>query len=282
MDEHRGGGVDLIKAPARSGEKYDRVFKPLGAVNAEDLHGVTALRSAGARLVAALLELLHPAHEPEQPPVALLLKLAGIVRETADVFTPCRAVRHRGEQREERGVVADAREQRFDREIGREGAVALERCEKGGARFVRLRAAAERGIKVGGLIRGADGGELVRRKAEERRAQHGDERHVLPRVIDHRKQRKERCDLRGAVKPAALLRYGRDPLCGERGAVARRGGFIGAHQYGEVAVGAGTETLAVRDGRAGIHHLPDARGDVFRLQDRFVGPVLLAAGVRRR
>ena len=30
---------------------------------------------------------------------------------------------------------------------------------------------------------GAHGGEIVRREAEQRRAQHGDERHILPRVV---------------------------------------------------------------------------------------------------
>ena len=113
-------------------------------------------------------------------------------------------------------------------------------------------------IEVSLPVTAADLRQTVRRKAKYRGAEHGDQGHILPGIVDDRQQSQRDRDLRGLVEIAAFLKgAGHIPLrqrLGEDGGPAPRR----AHQDHDVLRAAGPQRAVLPgDGIALIQKLTD-------------------------
>ena len=113
-------------------------------------------------------------------------------------------------------------------------------------------------IEVSLPVTAADLRQTVRRKAEHRGAEHGDQRHILPGIVDDLQQGQRDSDLRGLVEIAAFLKgAGHIPLrqrLGEGGGPAPRR----AHQDHDVLRAAGPQrAILPGDGIPLIQKLTD-------------------------
>ena len=152
------------------------------------------------------------------------------------------------------------------RQLDRQRAVAREHVEKVPAVAARLGGERDRGVKIVLAVARAHGGQIVRRQAEQRRAQRRDQWHVLVRIVHHRQQRAEHRHLLGRVEPAARLRRYGDALRLERGAVHGADAVGAAQQDDHVAVVRGALGAVFPHGCAAVDQRADAPRDVVRLQ----------------
>ena len=196
IGEHGGAGVAGIELVGDARQKHDRVFQPLGVVDADDLHRVALLGAAGDRLVVGVGEALHPGKEAEQSAVAILLKVAGEADERTDVFLAQVAVRHGGEQRVQIASLADPPQQGLHAQVRGHGAIFLQFGEKGSQIGALRGGQGQRGVKIRVFVIAADVRQIVGREAPERGAQRRDQRHVLTGIVDHGQQGEQHGDLR--------------------------------------------------------------------------------------
>ena len=234
-------------------------------MDAHDAHG--APFPAGNGRLAPLFGLMAQPHdETVQSAVARLLKLPREIEQQHQVAPARVAVRHRAAERHEVPVVVNVPEQRAQLQIRRETAIVGQRVEKGAAIRARLRRGGERGVKIMRLVARAHGGEIVRREAEQRRAQHRDERHVLMRIVDHREQGEQHGHLQRLEEAAALLGEYGNSMRRERPAVHGADRVRAAQEDDDVAPVRRAGHAVIHHRRAGIHKRPDAPGDIVRLQ----------------
>ena len=231
----------------------------------EDLYG------AAARTGGGLLPALGQAPQPEHKTVQALVA-AGLIalRERGQLHqigAPLGAVGHGAEYAQQVEPVQQLPNQLLGGEIGGEGAQRLDARQKAAALFVRFGCRAQRGIEVAVAVGAAYGGQLVGRKAEDRRTQCGDQRDVLVGIIQHRQQGERGADLRRAEIAQALSGGHRHAVRRQHAAVDGAGAVGGAHQNGHVAVVHRAQAVFALHGRVGF----DQGADLLRDEGGFRG-----------
>ena len=164
--------------------------------------GVLHLRRGG---LAACKLLAQCADEGEKPLVSRALIIFAQLQKGQQVFLPRRAAVHCAEHGEHVAAAEDLVQQLPHAHRRRPFAQRAQRRKKAPAllRVVQQ----QRVVKVARLLLCAHCRELVGRKAEERRAQHRQQRHVLTRIVDDLQKSKQHRDLRRGKK--ILTRVGR-------------------------------------------------------------------------
>ena len=120
--------------------------------------------------------------EGEEAPVAACLKPLGMTAEGNEILFPDGAAVHGGENAQDVQCIIDVPEQTVHPHIPGCGPQAVEGLQKRPA--VLPVVCGYRVVEVAGRRSGADLGQPVRREAEHRRAQHRDQGHILPGIVD--------------------------------------------------------------------------------------------------
>ena len=181
VHEHARARVGFVEQARRVAQKHERELQPLGFVDAQDAHAA-ALAAGGGGLHTLGLLPLHPEQEAVQPARTRLFKLLRKIEQEQHIAPPQFAVRHRARERHDGAVVHDVPQKFAQRQLDRQRAVAREHVEKVPAVVARLGGERDGGVKIVLAVARAHGGQIVRRQAEQRRAQRRDERHILVRV----------------------------------------------------------------------------------------------------
>ena len=200
-------------------------------MDAHDAH--RAARRLSANRLEVLARFLHAAqqaHEREQTAEALPLERPRPLEESEQVGLPLRAVGQRAVQAERSRLVIDLPQQTVHRLVAREAAQEVQPLQE----HLDLRESAARLYKrvvIACLaVCQPDIRQLLLGEAEQRRTQHADQVHVLPRVVDHVQERNHRAHLGGFQQAAALLRARGNARLLKRGDERARLGFGGAQQ----------------------------------------------------
>ena len=208
----------------------------------------------------------QPRDEPVQPAIAGGFKLLREIEQLQQTAAAGVPVRHGAAEREQRAVAADVPQQRAQLHIRREPAIVRERVEKRAALRHRLRRGGERVVEIMLTVARAHGGEIVRREAEQRRAQHRDERHVLMRIVDDGEQRQHHGNLRQLVKASALLGIDGDAPRRQHPAIHRADRVRAAQEDDDVAPVRTARRAVIQHLRAAVDERMDAPRDIVRLQ----------------
>ena len=265
MHEHACARIGFVEQARRVAQEHERELQPLGFVDAQDAHAA-ALAAGGGGLHTLGLLPLHPEQEAVQPARARLFKLLRKIEQEQHIAPPQLAVRHRARERHDGAVVHDVPQKFAQRQLDRQRAVARKHVEKIPAVVARFGGERDRGVKIMLAVARAHGGQIVRRQAEQRRAQRRDERHILVRIVHHRQQRAQHRHLLGRVEPAARLRRHGDAMRLERGAVHGADAVGIAQQDDRVAIVRGALSAVFPHGRAAVDERVDAPRNVVRLQ----------------
>ena len=265
VHEHALACVGFVEQARRVAQKHERELQPLGFVDAQDAHAA-ALAAGGGGLHTLGLLPLHPEQETVQPTRTRLFKLLRKIEQEQHIAPPQLAVRHRARERHDGAVVHDVPQKFAQRQLDRQRAVAREHVEKVPAVVACLGGERDRGVKIMLAVARAHGGQIVRRQAEQRRAQRRDERHILVRIVHHRQQRAQHRHLLGHVEPAARLRRHGDAMRLERGAVHGADAVGIAQQDDRVAIVRGALSAVFPHGRTAVDERADAPRDVVCLQ----------------
>ena len=234
-------------------------------MDAQDAHAAALAAGDGGLFALGLLP-LHPEQKAVQPARTGALKLLRQIEQQQHVAPPQLAVRHRARERHDGAVVHDVPQKFAQRQLDRQRAVAREHVEKVPAVGARLCGERDGGVKIVLAVARAHGGQIVRRQAEQRRAQRRNERHVLVRIVHHRQQRAQHRHLLGRVEPAARLRRHGDAVRLERGAVHGADAVGAAQQDDHVTVVRGALSAVFPHGRTAVDERADAPRGVVRLQ----------------
>ena len=190
------------------------------------------------------------------------LEFPGQLREQEQVGLPVLTVGHGAEHPHQVGPVVEPPDELVAALIPHAEAQLLQFSEKCGTGPVpRLPSGAEGVVKVPLRAPGAQQGQLVGGEAVHRGAQHRDQWHVLPGIVDDLKEGEGHADLGGVKEvPAAVGLPGDTPLPQRPGVVvehrARR-----AEQNDDVAPpDASGPSFSVRHREAPVQQLPDALG----------------------
>ena len=282
VHQHAAAQVRAVELPRRVADEHHRELKALRAVDAHYAHRAAAVLVGEGGLLAALAHGAQPVEKAAQPAPARGLKAPGELEEAQQPRAAALPVTHRGAERHAAEALVYLPYERCELRIPRKVAQSVERIEEGAGLLAHLRAGAERGVEVALAGHEAYLRQLVVREAEELRAQHGDERHVLARVVDYREQREDDRDLRGLEKAAGLPGLDGDALAREHAPPDGAGDVHGAQQHGDVAVAEGAEHAALAYLCARLdqaaHHARDVGGlDLYLVRALLV---LVRAGQR--
>ena len=243
--QHRAAAVAGIEAARGIAQKHHWVFEPLGAVDGDDLHG-PARTGSDVRLLSPACQCLQPKRQAVQTPIAGAFKTLGKLGERHEIFPAPRAVVHGAAQGQKVELFNHKPHGLGCAQVDRLGAQSGEKRQKRAAFVIGFPGGLKRCEKVGVPVGGADEGQLVRRKAEGCRAQHGNQRDVFVGVVHDREHTEYQRDLRRLKKAAALCAAYRDAQIHERFAVHAAGFVRRAQKDRNIAVVHGPCTGAVR------------------------------------
>ena len=202
VDEHRLPEVGIVKPARGIAHENDRELKPLGLVDGHYLHSVPGRYRT--HVSAALGKLPDPAAEAVQAAKSSGVESLCKSDHHAHVRAPLRRILHGGAKRHKVKLIIDKHQKLVDRHFGSARAQFIEHLKKMRALFAVLCGLFQRREEVRFSVGKADFGKLVGGKAECAGAQHRDERNILMRIVDNRKQAHERGYLRRAEEAASL------------------------------------------------------------------------------
>ena len=182
---------------------------------------VTAPTCGSCGVLPAVLMYMQQKYDLPDRKIAEALGVAG---QGHQIFLPDAALVHRAEDARQMQRIVDVPQQAAHVHVCRRVPQSGQRCQE---RLYVLAAVRQQSvIEVSLPVTAADLRQTVRRKAEHRGAEHGDQRHILPGIVDDLQQGQRDSDLRGLVEIAAFLKgAGHIPLrqrLGEGGGPAPR------------------------------------------------------------
>ena len=232
MDEHGALEVHAAEWPREVRKDHDRKFQSLGLVDAHDAHALRGVRGLRHGRLAGFQLLAQMPDKGEEPPPAAALKFLRQREERTKIFPACSSSPHRAEHRRDMAALIERRDQLGERERLRALAQLAQQREEPFGVLAPVRG--ERFVKIAARRFRAQLGETVRREAEKRRAQHRDERHVLPRVVQYFEQREGHGDLHRFVKAAVALGGTVQPAALQRAAIVGKPCAGRAHEDDDV------------------------------------------------
>ncbi len=208
-------------------------------MDAHDLHPAGGASRRHRRLLPCLQEKPQVADKAEQPLVSRPLKGFGVLVQGDQVFPPPLPVGHGAEYAQNIQPVVQQPHQPLHAQVLCQRAQLPHQPQKRLA--VRIPAGLHRVVKAARRVFAPDHRQPVRCKAHQRRAQHRDQRYVLPGVIQNLQQRVDHRHLHSGKEVLVLLRAaGNAPLCQRPGIVAQPGAG-GAHQDHDILRPAGPQ-----------------------------------------
>ena len=232
VDEHGALEVHAAERAREVRKDHDRKFQSLGLVDAHDAHALRGVRGLRHGRLAGFQLLAQMPDKGEEPPPAAALKFLRQREERTKIFPACGSSPHRAEHRRDMAALIERRDQLGERERPRALAQLAQQREEPCGVLAPVRG--ECIVKIAARRFRAQLGEPVRRKAEKRRAQHGDERHVLPRVVQYFEQREGHGDLHRFVKAAVALGGTVQPAALQRAAIVGKPCAGRAHEDDDV------------------------------------------------
>ena len=294
MDEYGALEVHAAERPREVRKDHDRKFQSLGLVDAHDAHALRGVRGLRHGRLAGFQLLAQMPDKGEEPPPAAALKFLRQREERTKIFPACGSSPHRAEHRRDMAALIERRDQLGERERLRALAQLAQQREEPHRVLAPVRG--ECIVKIAARRFRAQLGETVRCEAEERRTQHGDERHVLPRVVQYFEQREGHGDLHRLVKASVALGGAVQPAALQRAAIVGKPCAGRAHEDDDVLLphrarlvrfivlhreAAGDEPLyVVRDearlgpGRAELFRVALLRGHLHKMELRAAVGVL--------
>ena len=136
MHQHRTTHILLVEAPLQVRQNDHRKFQALGAVDAHDLHALRRASSGQSRRIALFQQPPQMGNKVEQPRLAALHQLAGVIEplrlaaEGDQVFPALGAVVHGAENRHDAAPVIDVPQQLVHRHLPRRPAQLLQQRQK--------------------------------------------------------------------------------------------------------------------------------------------------------
>ena len=196
------------------------------------------------------------------------------------IFLALRPAAHRSEDAQHVAPAVNFAQQLTHAQVRRAVAQSVQCIEKFSA--VDILAQKQCIIKVARFLPRADLRELVGREAEERRAQHGDERHVLARVVDDLQKREQHRDLHRGEKVLARVGGAVEAARLQRAAIVQKARARRAHQYDDVLLAHGPQLLCfvILYRKFACQHIADMVRDKFGLG--FARAHALLARLRRQ
>ena len=209
---HQHGLVHILPAEhtVQIRQHHHRELQSLGSVYAHDAHAGGGGRRADLRGVPLFQQAAEVHDKIEQPRFAALHHPPGVIIQCAETGQTHLAVLHRAEHRRRMAAVIDVPQQLIRRHLpGCRPQLLQQRQER---HAVRRIIPAQRFVIIPVRLERPYLRQSVRRHAHQRRAQHGDQRHVLPGVVHHLQQRQQHRHLHGGEEVLALAAVAGDVL----------------------------------------------------------------------
>ena len=186
MHQHRGVKVLPGKGMIQITEKYDRKFQALGLVNTHQLHAACAAGDLHLRRFSGLHQPPQLGNEGKQSPVAAAFKALSMAGQGNQIFLPGGTLVHRAENAQQIQRIVKMPQQAAHAHVPRR----FPQGGQGGQKGLHiLPTVCQQGvIKITVPVMAADLRQPVRHKAEHRRPQHGNQRHILPGIVDDLQQ----------------------------------------------------------------------------------------------
>ncbi len=262
----------VIELVLEVGDNTDFELQPLALVDGHDLHDVGVGGQGGGHVQRAVL-FPEPVHVPDEAGGAagtVGVVAVRVVEQHLQVGHPLLADVHGADNGVVGGLLIDAPQQfagahgEGERAVGAQ--LVQELCAVGISVLFTFQ---DRLIEVPFPRVHPEGRHFVFFESEEGRQQHGEERHVLDRVVDDRKQGQHGHDFRGVQEAGAGFGIDRNAGLGQHFAVCRGRGAWGPHEDGKVFIVQRTVgVLAFSD------FFGDVPGDVRGLRLPFVDALL--------
>ena len=248
-----GEGVVQIR------QNDDGKLQPFGLVDAHETNSPGGGAGGGRRGLPRLKKSTELSDKGEQAPAAAGLELFRLPGQGDEVLPALQAVILGAEKAQEVQAVVYVPEETVDAHIPGRQTEGAQRLQKGGA--VLLFGAGHGLVKIAVGGGGANLRQTVRGEAEDGRAEHGDQRHILPGIVNELQQGHGGGDLHGLEKAGLLLKGAGDvPLrqsCGK----GRRPASRRAHEDDDVLWLAGAQRpVGSGDGIPPVQKFPDPAG----------------------
>ena len=197
------------------------------------MRGLHRTRLAFGKLLA------QRAHKIEKPLPPRARVVFAELQKREQIFLALRPTAHRAEDAEHIAPAVNFTQQLAHAQVRRAVAQSVQRTEEFYA--VDVLTQKQRIVEVTRALPRADRRELIGCKAEERRAQHGNERHVLPRIVDDLQEREQHCDLHRGKKVLARVSGAVEAARFQRAAIVQKACARRAHQYDDVLLAHGPQ-----------------------------------------
>ena len=204
MDQHRRIKVLPGKRMVQVRQNHDGKLQALGLVDAHQLHAVHRRRGLGHRSLVRFQQPPQLGHESKEPPAAAALKGLGVAAEGDQILLSFPPAVHGPEDPQQIQRIVEVPHQPVHAHIPGRQPQPAQRFQKGPAVLAAVSGHRVVEVPLRGLspeLRQPVGG-----KAEHRRAQHRDQRHILPGIVHHLQQRHRRGNLHGVEKISTFLK----------------------------------------------------------------------------
>ena len=232
VHQHRTAEVVGVEGLVQVRQDHHRELQSLGPVHAHDLHPAAGGPGGDGGLPPLLQQVVELGHKVEQAAPASRRLLTGVGIQGNEVLLPGGSALHGPEHRQGVALRIELPQQAVRRHVPGRQPQLLQQPPEG--RRVRAVVQAQGVVIIPLRLQRPDQGQAVRRKAEQRRPQHGDQRHILPGVVDDLQKRHHHRRLRGAEEGLAFPAGAGDVLPAQGRRIGRHPGPGGAHENDDV------------------------------------------------
>ena len=244
MDQNRRLEIHFIEGLIQIRQNHNGKLQALGLVDGHDGHTAAAATCCRLGLLTVFQQKAQMTDEGEEALMACSLKAASVFKECDEILPPALATRHGAENTQNVQLIIEMPQQPMDTHVLAHNTQLGDGVQK--VLAVGIFAGRQRVIKVPLGVASPDHRQPIRRKTEDRRAQHRNQRHILPGIIQDLQQRIGNCHLHGRKEILILLHPAGDGLLGKGPGIVAQPGPRGAHQHRDILRAAGPQGISVR------------------------------------